>query len=46
LGDYEDIAEDDGSVELGESVDWLQGDVSGDSWGLAAFEEGVFFADL
>jgi hypothetical protein len=46
LGDYEDIAENDGCVELGKSVDWLESDISGDGWGLAALEEGVFFADL
>lgn len=46
MGDDEDVAENDGGVELRESVDWLEGDVSGDGWGLAAFEEGVFFSDL
>jgi hypothetical protein len=46
LGDDENIAEDDGGVELGESVDRLEGDVSSDGGCLAAFKEGVFFSDL
>ena len=39
LGDDEDIAENDGSVEGRVSVDRLEREGGGDAWRLAAFEE-------
>jgi hypothetical protein len=46
LGYDKDITENDGSVELGKSVDWLEGDIPGDGGSLTTFKEGMLFSDL